>query len=261
MNTNKIDPKLNSYINFNSVGSLYDEISLNYFTAFTAPRFLYEDEIVKKQIKRIIKNEHIKVLDIGCGAGHGITLCPKDIEYTGIDISPKMLEIAKKVYPSNNFLLTSVESLPFEDNSFDVCVSFYGSLSHVSSIKKAICEINRVLTDSGFFLGMFYSLKNYPQKTNLKEVSGMYQVRGLEHFSDVENPLIPAKFYSSEYLKQLFQDMFCVKSVKGLTMFYDSKDPKGGVFGIIPVFLDRVLSCLSPDKCHTLIIIARKGLK
>lgn len=63
---------------------------------------------------------------------------------------------------------------------------------------------------------MFYSLKNYPQKTDLKEAAGKYQVRGLDNFLDVINPPIPAKFYSSGYLIQIFHDMFYVKSVKGL---------------------------------------------
>lgn len=155
MITNKIDPQLNDSVNFNNVGSLYDEISFIYSKEFAAPRFLYEDEIVKKQIKKIIQNKPLKVLDIGCGAGHGITLCPKCIEYSGIDVSQKMLDIAKKYLPSKNFVLTSVENSPFEDNSFDICVSFYGALSHVSSIEKAIREINRILSNSGIFLECF----------------------------------------------------------------------------------------------------------
>lgn len=67
---------------------------------------------------------------------------------------------------------------------------------------------------------MFYSLKNYPQKTDLKEAAGTYQVRGLENFLDVKNPPIPAKFYSSGYLIQIFQDMFYVTEI---TFLFDEQ--------------------------------------
>lgn len=57
------------------------------------------------------------VLDIGCGYGR---MAPLFQRYTGVDISPDLLEIARKEHPDKKFVLADLNKLPFKDKEFDV---------------------------------------------------------------------------------------------------------------------------------------------
>lgn len=99
-----------------------------------------------------------KVLDIGCGnAVLYDTLAKKSIEYTGVDISGKMLEMAKKRIGRNKrklpvrFIKGSIIGLPFKDNQFDWVLAL-AVLHHLPSRElqeKAVQEIYRVLKPKG----------------------------------------------------------------------------------------------------------------
>ena len=69
------------------------------------------------------KEEFMDVLDAGCGTGAVIALLAKKYpkkHYTGIDLSPKMIEVASAKKTENAvFVCGDCENLPFEDNSFD----------------------------------------------------------------------------------------------------------------------------------------------
>jgi len=76
------------------------------------------------------------LLDAGCGTAPMITLLKEkypDKKYTGIDLSPKMIEKAKEKNMENvEFLVGDCENLPFEENSFDIVInsqSFYHYLT------------------------------------------------------------------------------------------------------------------------------------
>lgn len=68
------------------------------------------------------------VLDAGCGWGRLLELMPKEWEgmYYGIDISPEFIEMAKKTYPTRNFLVYDLRRLSeithFQPGLFDVAI-------------------------------------------------------------------------------------------------------------------------------------------
>ena len=91
-----------------------------------------------------------KVLEIGCGTGEftkRIALSGADI--TAIDISPDLLEIARKTIPNVTvgFHVQNVEKLDFEDGSFDVVIG--SSILHHLNLNPAIKEVYRVLKRGG----------------------------------------------------------------------------------------------------------------
>jgi alkylated DNA repair protein alkB family protein 8 len=68
-----------------------------------------------------------KILDYGCGNGRLLEILgDKNIEYTGVDASQKLIDLAKKKYPqfSQNFhKISSSNSLPLQDNYFNKIIS------------------------------------------------------------------------------------------------------------------------------------------
>jgi len=79
-------------------------------------------------------NDKDRVLDIGCGNGRFFKIVKKkNANYVGIDNSEKLLEIARDKYGAEaKFITTDATSLPFQNNSFDIVVSF-AILHHIPS--------------------------------------------------------------------------------------------------------------------------------
>ena len=54
-----------------------------------------------------IQNEHISLMDFGCGTGHLLDYIKRkgynNLDYSGLDISQKFIDVAKKKYRDNNF--------------------------------------------------------------------------------------------------------------------------------------------------------------
>jgi SAM-dependent methyltransferase len=91
------------------------------------------------------------VLDIGCGTGASIApLLEKDLDVTGIDPSPYMLDILSKTVGNHVSLYRGIaEDLPFDDNSFNHACLFT-CLEFVDDPKKALAEAFRVAKDRVF---------------------------------------------------------------------------------------------------------------
>jgi len=100
-------------------------------------------------------NEGDTVLDAGCGNGRLIELLSKkNIEYTGIDYSDKLINIARKQHPGHNFLVGDITTLPFSNNKFNVifCIA---TLHHIPGQKlrqQTIQGISRILKKNGYLI-------------------------------------------------------------------------------------------------------------
>lgn len=73
-----------------------------------------------KILTQYIDVKNSKVLEAGCGFGRWSPLFEN---YTGVDISPDFIRLAKENYPlhSDNFLVGDLKTLPFPDKHFDWC--------------------------------------------------------------------------------------------------------------------------------------------
>ena len=96
-----------------------------------------------------------KVLDFGCGNGRLLEfLGKKGIEYTGIDISAKLLKEAQNQFrgPGIEFQkISGLDSLPLEDNSFNViyAIAVFHHLPSREMRKKMAAELYRILKPEG----------------------------------------------------------------------------------------------------------------
>ncbi len=92
------------------------------------------------------------ILDVGCGTGiYAKILKRGGAKVCGIDISPKMIDIAKKEVKGVDFQVGSAYNLPYKAESFDVAISPL-VLEHLSHPKKAFREVYRVLKRHGTFI-------------------------------------------------------------------------------------------------------------
>lgn len=76
------------------------------------------------EFKKFVKQGD-KILDLGCGNGRLFELFndKKHIQYTGVDPSEKLVEIARKKYPTGNFEIGNGLDLKYAENSFDIIFS------------------------------------------------------------------------------------------------------------------------------------------
>jgi ubiquinone/menaquinone biosynthesis C-methylase UbiE len=88
---------------------------------------------------------HFKsILDAGCGACpeyYSIAKNYKGVKYTGLDITPKLVEYNKS--KGIDCHQGSLNSIPFQDDSFDIVLSRH-VVEHMSNIEKPLLEMIRV---------------------------------------------------------------------------------------------------------------------
>ncbi|TQN28504.1 methyltransferase family protein [Haloactinospora alba] len=95
-----------------------------------------------------------RVLDLGCGTGTPTTrqLVDGGCRVTGTDISPRMLEVAKRNVPEARFLLRDMVDLDPERETYDAVVSCF-SLLHLTRdrIPVVLDLVRRALVPGGRF--------------------------------------------------------------------------------------------------------------
>jgi len=94
--------------------------------------------------------EGMDVLDMGCGTGILFDSLRREVggsgTITGVDLSMKMAQIAKRNFPFENInvIEADVGSLPFVDSAYDMAISF-SAFAHFIDKQKALTELSRVL--------------------------------------------------------------------------------------------------------------------
>ena len=93
---------------------------------------------------------NVSVIDIGCGSGYGsYKLLNSGYDVTGIDISEKMIELARKQLNDQVPLyVASVDDLPFADESFDASL-LINVIEWTKNPLDALLEIKRILKPGG----------------------------------------------------------------------------------------------------------------
>lgn len=95
-----------------------------------------------------------RVLDLGCGGGHvSFNLAPFAGEVTAFDLSTEMLDAVRSSASERGLtnittVCGPVETLPFDDGSFDLVVSRF-SAHHWRDVAQGLAEARRVLAPAG----------------------------------------------------------------------------------------------------------------
>lgn len=107
------------------------------------------------EVKRLVQQFYSpKVLDLGSGAGHvSFYSAPFAQQVTAYDLSDDMLKVVaesakQKNLPNIKTVKGIAESLPFDDNQFDVVISRF-SAHHWQDVPLALREMRRVCKPNG----------------------------------------------------------------------------------------------------------------
>ena len=142
----------------------------------------YYHRELEKYLRHLIP-ANSSVLEIGCGTGDLLAaLNPK--RGLGIDISPKMVEVARRQFPYLQFEVGDLEDLQIEEK-FDYVV-VVETIGHVDDIQLAFKELHKVCKPETRVIIVYY---NYLWEPVLKfaEAVGLRMKQPLQHWLPLED--------------------------------------------------------------------------
>ncbi|GGL61446.1 class I SAM-dependent methyltransferase [Sporolactobacillus putidus] len=137
-------------------------------------------QLTEAIISETSMKEGDKVLDVGCGTGATSALLAEKTgtEVTGIDIHPKMVELAKKrsTGSSRPFQIVpgSAERLPFNDETFDWVLS--ESVTAFTDMTQSAPEYFRVLRPGGKLIAIEMTIEERLPRPDSKVIQSLYGV-------------------------------------------------------------------------------------
>lgn len=138
--------------------------------AATAYEELFVPALFQQWAPLVVSAAHIhsgnRVLDVACGTGvlarEAVAQVGPSGHTTGLDITPGMLEVARRIAPSIEWQQGTADALPFPDQSFDAVVSQFGFMFFTDRTK-SLREMLRVLVSGGHLaVAVWDSLDNIP---------------------------------------------------------------------------------------------------
>lgn len=154
----------------------------------------YFDKASTTAIKNnITLKKDFEILDFGCGVGRiSLWLAPSVKKVIGVDISPKMIEIARKRSKLLNienaeFVQFDDNNLRFEDNSFDLvtcCVVLKYVLDN-EDLRQIIGEICRVVKPEGSIVLIENTDALGPVYLGEEDLSGQSILRPKNYYIDI----------------------------------------------------------------------------
>jgi SAM-dependent methyltransferase len=98
------------------------------------------------------------IADVGCGPGHVTRfLAARHPDSIGIDVSPRMIDIAREQAPTLTFVVGSMLQLPAADDAWSGAIALYSIIHLTADERAAACrEFARTLRPGGWLLVAFH---------------------------------------------------------------------------------------------------------
>ncbi len=167
------------------------------------------------------------VLDIGCGAGRLYHLLDKfqDMEYVGVDQSEGQIEMGKKDFPNNKFVVAEMTDLPLEDNTFDLifCIATLHHLPDEKSRLKALSEMKRVLKPGGHIMMTNWNL--FSDSVNKVVNKGKFKKHGANFLIPWITPVggvLGERYYYGFKIEEL-EDLFTRSGFEIVDQYFSKK--------------------------------------
>jgi demethylmenaquinone methyltransferase/2-methoxy-6-polyprenyl-1,4-benzoquinol methylase len=155
----------------NGVSEMFDRISSAYDRTNRFLSLGFDMSWRRTLAKYLPPTDHLKLLDLATGTGDQIAALIQQkapiVRAIGIDLSQEMLQIAQQKLANRasecevQFQIADAESLPFHDQSFDVCTFSFG-IRNVQHPLTALKEMFRVTQPKGRCLILEFSLPSQP---------------------------------------------------------------------------------------------------
>jgi ubiquinone/menaquinone biosynthesis C-methylase UbiE len=129
-----------------------------------------DEDQTEKQVQFLKGNLRAEgwVLDVACGTGrHLIALGKQGFNVVGLDISGKLLKIAKKRWREAQLVRGDMRFLPFKAEAFSAAVSMDTSFGYLQSEEddaKSLTEIRRDLKQNGILIVDVFNRRNLMAK-------------------------------------------------------------------------------------------------
>ena len=133
---------------------MYQDLAEYYDEIYSYKDYAAEAEKVVSLIKNNLKSEGNKLLDVACGTGKHIEYLKQHYDVTGVDISNKMLDLAKVRYPNVQFHQADMMEMEL-GRDFDVLVCLFSSISHLKTyenLSKALKNFSKHLKKGGVLI-------------------------------------------------------------------------------------------------------------
>jgi ubiquinone/menaquinone biosynthesis C-methylase UbiE len=134
--------------NYQAVVREYRDLSERYDQKWA----FYIEATVRETLRRLPTDLGSDILDVACGTGailQAVREAYPDVRFSGIDVSPEMLAVARKRLPDDTELkVASADALPFRDASFDTIVTT-NAFHFFRLPNRALQEMHRVLRPGG----------------------------------------------------------------------------------------------------------------
>lgn len=122
--------------------------------------------------KQLMSKARGKILDVACGTGLNFHLFPSRSDITAIDLSPRMLEIARRKAAALNLnvqiKVMDAQKLEFADGSFDTVASTLSTCTFPDPIL-ALREMQRVCRPNGLILLLEHGHSSLPWLANFQD--------------------------------------------------------------------------------------------
>jgi ubiquinone/menaquinone biosynthesis C-methylase UbiE len=109
---------------------------------------------IKKLIKKHKKVKGNKLLDVACGTGRHLSFLKNVFEWTGIDISNEMLDLAREKYNGIRFLQANMVNFDLNEK-FDAIICLFSSIGYVrtyENLKKTVHNFANHLKPGGVLI-------------------------------------------------------------------------------------------------------------
>ena len=177
---------------------------------------------------------HGDVLEAGVGQGPVLEIIKKRggralTSLTGLDISAKLLELARTRIPEVKLVKGEIEKMPFSDASFDFVV-MVDVFQYLLDFDKGLQEVRRVLRPQGVFVVSVPNKKWILFKSYIKTRKNIQPVE--DHFFDF-----------LEMKKLLESHAFTIKKMRGADAlrFYGKRHKLEKIVVLLLPFLNRYM--------------------
>jgi ubiquinone/menaquinone biosynthesis C-methylase UbiE len=135
----------------------------------------------------------VRLLDVCCGPGYLAGMAAaRGAAAIGVDLTPAMVDEARRCFPGTEFRVGDAENLDFPDASFQAVTCAFGLL-HLTEPRRAIAEAFRVLAAGGRYA---LSVWSQPEKARLLDLA--LKAIGAHADMNVPLPKAPAMFEFSD---------------------------------------------------------------